>query len=84
MQASFNNIKGVDILGNSPIRILSFDIECISKEGFPKAQNIEDKVITIGVTTQSEPSGQQQHVVLQLNDAAPLQTAHWQCFFDEK
>lgn len=36
-----------------PLRILSFDIECISTKGFPKPDRVGDEIITIGIVVQN-------------------------------
>ena len=48
-QIYWTNIKKIDTLGNAPLRICSFDIECYSENGeFPKANNEQNKIIQIG------------------------------------
>ena len=48
-ETNWENINPVKKEINAPIVICSFDIECYSKSGmFPKATNIDDKIIQIG------------------------------------
>lgn len=83
VEGNFRDLRGLDHAHNAPVRILSFDIECISSDGFPKANNEKDMVITIGCCMQEGLHGPQEHVVLQLNDCAPLHNGHVRCFDDE-
>ncbi|CAL6070504.1 DNA_polymerase [Hexamita inflata] len=83
LRVPFKCVKGIEKIQNAPIRTLSFDIECISREGFPQAKNENDKIITIGVCAQDR-DGDQKNVVLQLGETAPLNTGHCQSFQSEQ
>ena len=65
----------------APLRILSFDIECTAKKGFPKAE--EHPVITIGVVTKLHSSRKDERIILQLGSCADIPGAQLLTFEDE-
>ena len=59
--------------GNAPLRITSFDIECLSSGGFPSAER-GDPVITISLCTQTlgRPPASAANTVIQLGACGPV------------
>lgn len=76
VSASFNDLHGIEKAENANFRTLSFDIECRSDEGFANPKRDNDQIITIGMCTVEETTGDQKNVVLQLGTVAPLHSGH--------
>ena len=67
----------------APLRVLSFDIECYSKRGFPKAE--ENPVITIGICfMEHDKEDEVRKMVLQLKKCEPIAECHLVTFSHEK
>lgn len=66
----------------APLRILSFDIECVSKKGFPSAQL--HPIITIGITGKVHTSKKEEFkIILQLKECSDVSGSMLRCFEDE-
>lgn len=74
IEVHVDNVRAIPAEGEwaklAPLRILSFDIECGCKEGFP--QDSRDPVITIGCCCKEEGRGEQQKVVLTLGSCSGI------------
>lgn len=64
VRGQFSNLSSVDYTHNAKVRILSFDIECVSENGFPDANNQDDLIITIGCCLQEGFTGGYNNIVL--------------------
>ncbi|KAH0576980.1 DNA polymerase [Spironucleus salmonicida] len=72
--AKFEDLQSLDQINNAQIRILSFDIECVSYQGFPKAEREEDQIIDIGCVSCIQGSQQSENIVFALKEVSQLKT----------
>lgn len=71
---------------NAPLRIMSFDLECLSTDGgFPQARRAGDKILQIGSTYTylGESTPYRQHIVC-LNETDPLDNIIVESYSDER
>jgi DNA polymerase elongation subunit (family B) len=71
---------------NAPLRIMSFDLECLSTDGgFPQARRAGDKILQIGSTYTylGESTPYRQHIVC-LNETDPLDNIIVESYNDER
>lgn len=65
----------------APLRVLSFDIECNPKNGFPTEEN--DEIITIACVCKTTTKKNEKKIVLSLKECAPITEAYVESFKKE-
>jgi DNA polymerase delta subunit 1 len=73
VDADWTHVKNYDSNEIAPIRIASFDLECISATNeFPKPENAEDHIIQIGTSVLEYSTNETWKVMFSLNECDPI------------